>query len=88
MSVAAVIGYDGSPAANAAIDAGGLLFPNAHAWIAYLWTPPFTSRNLRKRVHAIARTLDELIEMIEMIEGEREAERLVAIGVTLARAGG
>ena len=87
MSVAVVIGYDGSPAANAAIDAGGQLFPNAHAWIAYLWTPPFTSGKLRKRVQAVARTIDELIEMIER-EGEREAERLVATGVTLARAGG
>lgn len=87
MPVAAVIGYDGSPAANAAIDAGGLLFRNAHAWITYLWTPPFTSGKLRNRVQAVARNVDELIEMIER-EGEREAERLVAMGVTLARSGG
>ena len=38
-----VVGYDGSPAAAAAIDAGALLFPGAHGWITYLWVPPFAS---------------------------------------------
>ena len=87
MPVNAVVGYDGSPTASAAIDAGALLFPQAHAWLTYLWTPPFASERLRRRLRADARNVNELIEMIER-EGEREAERLVARGVTLARAAG
>lgn len=38
-------------------------------------------------MRAVARDEDELIELVER-EGEREAERLVAMGVTLARAAG
>ena len=37
------VGDDGSPTASAAIDAGALLFPQAHAWLTYLWTSPFAS---------------------------------------------
>ena len=87
MPVDAIVGYDGSPTANAAIDAGALLFPQAHAWLTYLWTPPFASERLRRRLRAVAHDVNELIEMIER-EGEGEAERLVASGVTLARAAG
>ncbi len=83
----AIVGYDGSPGASAAIDAGALLFPGAHGWITYLWVPPFASDKVRRRLRAIARDLDELIEMVER-EGEREAQRLVDMGVTLARAAG
>jgi nucleotide-binding universal stress UspA family protein len=87
VSVRAVLGYDGSPGASAAIDAGALLFPNAHGWITYLWVPPFASDKMRGRLRAIARDVNELIEMVER-EGELEAQRLVARGVTLARAAG
>ena len=87
MSVGAIVGYDGSPTASAAIDAGGLLFPCAHAWITYLWTPPFASERLRHRLRVLAHDVNELIEMIER-EGQCEAEQLVAMGVTLARAAG
>jgi nucleotide-binding universal stress UspA family protein len=85
MAIGVIVGYDGSPQASAAIEVGGLLFPQAHAWIAYIWMPPFTSARLRRRLRAIARNVNDLIEMIER-EGEREAERLVATGVALARA--
>lgn len=81
--VRVVAGYDGSPAANAAIEAGALLFPAAHGRIVYLWAPPFASDKARRRLRARARDLDELIAMIEQ-EGECEAQRLVATGVTLA----
>lgn len=81
--VRVVTGYDGSPEANAAIEVGALLFPAAHGWIAYLWVPPFASDKVRRRLRARARDLDELIAMIEQ-EGECEAQRLVATGVTLA----
>lgn len=87
MPVGAIVGYDGSPGANAAIDAAALLFPKAHAWITYLWVPPFASDKVRQRLRAIARDVNELIEMVER-EGEREAERLVSTGVTLACAAG
>jgi nucleotide-binding universal stress UspA family protein len=85
--VGAIVGYDGSPGASAAIDAGALLFPKAHGWITYLWVPPFASDEVRRRLRAVARDLNELIEMVER-EGEREAQRLVATGVTLARSAG
>jgi nucleotide-binding universal stress UspA family protein len=85
--VGAIVGYDGSPGSSRAIDAGALLFPGAHGWITYLWVPPFASDKVRRRLRAIARDVNELIEMVEQ-EGEREAERLVSMGVTLARVAG
>ncbi|CAN3127398.1 universal stress protein [Mycobacterium sp. smrl_JER01] len=80
-----LVGYDGSPAANAAVNAGAVLFPNAHAWIAHVWTPPFASSRLRRRLRAAARTADELVELIES-EGAREADAIAATGVALAKA--
>ncbi|GAA3337474.1 universal stress protein [Amorphoplanes nipponensis] len=82
-----ILGYDGSPQSTAAIDAGAALFPGAHAWVAHLWTPPFASEPLRRRLWTGTRHLDEFVAAVER-EGEREAERLAAGGVTLARAAG
>jgi nucleotide-binding universal stress UspA family protein len=82
-----VLGYDGSPQSGAAIDAGAALFPGAHAWITHLWTPPFASESLRRRLWTGRRHIDEFVAAVER-EGEREAERLAANGVTLARAAG
>jgi nucleotide-binding universal stress UspA family protein len=87
MPTQALVGYDGSPAAGAAINAAGELFPQAHAYIGYLWTPPFTSDRLRRRLRAEARDVTQLIDLIER-EGEREAETIAATGATLARAAG
>lgn len=87
MPLGVLIGYDGSPAAMAAIDAGGRLLPGAHAWVANLWTPPFASEAVRRRLRASARSAGELVERTER-EGEREADRLAAAGTTLARAAG
>ncbi|OSC40536.1 universal stress protein [Mycobacterium decipiens] len=87
MPVGVIVGYDGSPAANAAIDAGALLFPGAHGWITYLWVPPFASDRVRHRLRAVARDTNELSAMVER-EGEHQAQRLVAMGVTLARTAG
>ncbi|WP_432826993.1 universal stress protein [Dactylosporangium sp. CA-092794] len=82
-----VVGYDGSPAASAAMEAGARLFPDTHAWVAHLWTPPFASDNLRDRLWTGTAHLDEFVEAVER-EGKREAERMAAIGVTLAEAAG
>ncbi|QUR67833.1 universal stress protein [Mycobacterium spongiae] len=87
MPVGAIVGYDGSPSANAAIDAGTLLFPGAHGWITYLWVPPFASDAVRHRVRSITRDTREATEMVER-EGQRQAQRLVEMGVTLAGAAG
>lgn len=87
MPINALVGYDGSPAANAAIDAGASLFPKAHASITYIWGPPFASSELRERLRTITRDADELIETIER-EGEHEARKLLSSGVTLAGAAG
>lgn len=87
MPLGVIIGYDGSPAATAAIDVGGRLLPSAHAWVAHLWTPPFASEALRRRLRASARSASELVERTE-VEGEREAQRIAANGTTLARAAG
>lgn len=87
MSTRVVIGYDGSPPASAAIDAGALLFPGSHAWVTHLWMPPLASEALRHRLRAKARDVNEFMEMVEE-EGHREAERLAAMGVVLARAAG
>ncbi|WP_099184560.1 universal stress protein [Mycobacterium kansasii] len=87
MPVDAIVGYDGSPGASVAIAAGALLFPGAHGWITYLWVPPFASEKVRRRLRPMARDANELAEMVER-EGECEAERIVGMGVTLARAAG
>jgi nucleotide-binding universal stress UspA family protein len=82
-----VVGYDGSPSANLAIDAGALLLPNARCWVTHLWTPPFASESIRQRVWAGVSTIDEFREAIER-EGAHEAEQVVSTGVILARAAG
>jgi len=87
VTVRVVLGYDGSPAAAAAIEAGALLFPGAHGWITYLWVPPFASEHVRKRLWEQARNIDDLIAA-EDREGQREAQRITAMGVTLANAAG
>jgi nucleotide-binding universal stress UspA family protein len=85
MQTNVLVGYDGSPAAGAAITAAAVLFPDAHAWIAYIWEPPFAGKRLRRRLRTLAATADELAELIEQ-EGEREAGAIVAAGVALATA--
>ncbi len=87
MSIRVLIGYDGSPAASAAIDAGARLFPQARAWVAHLWTPPFASTSLRQRLWTGAGNVNEFVEAVER-EGEWEADRMATMGVTLARAAG
>jgi nucleotide-binding universal stress UspA family protein len=82
-----LIGYDGSPAANAAINVGASLIPHAQAYIAYLWTPPFASESLRRQLWKGAAHINEFVEAIER-EGAAEAGRLVAMGTTLAHAAG
>ena len=82
-----ILGYDGSPQASAAIDAGAALLPGAHAWITHLWTPPFASEPLRRRLWTGRRHVNDFVAAVER-EGEREAQRLTANGVTLARAAG
>ncbi len=86
-AVRVVVGYDGSSSADAAIAAGALLVPRAHAWIAHLWAPPFASEPVRRRLWAGRHDVGGLVEAIER-EGEWEAGRLVARGVTLAEAAG
>ncbi|MBF6323346.1 universal stress protein [Nocardia cyriacigeorgica] len=87
MAVSAVVAYDGSPEASAAIEAGALLFPAAHGWITHLWAPPFAGGALHRRLRDRADNVEQLIALLEA-EGRREAQRLVDTGVTLARAAG
>jgi nucleotide-binding universal stress UspA family protein len=83
----ALVAFNGSPAAAEAIDIGARLLPAFTARIAYVWTPPFASTEVRRRLLRRAGNLDELIALVER-EGASEAERLAAEGVTLARAAG
>lgn len=87
MPLGVLIGFDGSPAATAAIEVGGRLLPQAHAWVTQLWTPPFASEGLRRRLRASVGSAGELVERTER-EGEHEAQRIAATGTTLARAAG
>lgn len=82
-----LVGYDGSLSAGAAIEVGASLAPRAQAWIGHLWTPPFASGALRRRLWNGTAALDEFVEAIER-EGAGEANRLAAMGVTLATAAG
>ena len=87
MQIRVIVGYDGSPAAMAAIDAGAALFPQAHAWITHLWVPPFAGKDVRERLWTVAANVDELVESIER-EGNHEAHRLADRGVRFARTAG
>ncbi|MFI7602419.1 universal stress protein [Actinoplanes sp. NPDC049681] len=82
-----MIGFDGSPSAMGAIDAGAALFPGAHASVVHLWTPPFASDALRHRLWTGTGGVDPFVEAVER-EGAREAERIARAGVVLARAAG
>jgi nucleotide-binding universal stress UspA family protein len=87
MSIQVVMGCDGSSAASAAIEVGAQLLPGARVTIVQLWTPPFASEAMRRRLWTGTRDVNDFVAAIER-EGEREAERVAAIGVTLARAAG
>lgn len=82
-----VMGFDGSPAAAAAIEAAALLLPGAHGWITYLWGPPFTGDQVGRRLRERIGNLDELIDAVER-EGKFEAQRITSTGVILAAAAG
>jgi nucleotide-binding universal stress UspA family protein len=82
-----LMGYDGSLSAGAAIEIGASLIPEAQAWIGHLWTPPFVSEALRRRLWKGAAAVNEFVDAIER-EGAAEASRLAAMGVTLAVAAG
>ena len=79
-----LVGYDGSPSSDDAVTVGAALFPTATPWIAFLWLPPFASHELSQRLRGRARTLDELVALIEQ-EGGAEAQRVVDSGLALAR---
>ncbi|NUR90763.1 MAG: universal stress protein [Nonomuraea sp.] len=85
--IRAIVGYDGSPEAAAAIDAGAALFPGAGAWITHLWTPPFGSDGLRRRLWPGSADVNAFIAAIER-EGQAEADRLADRGVRLASTAG
>lgn len=82
-----VVGYDGSVGATAALNIGAALLPEAHAWITHLWTPPFASESMRRRLWSGTRHVDDFVAAVES-EGDCEAARLAATGVTVARAAG
>ena len=82
-----ILGFDGSPAASAAIDAAAKLLPGAHAWIAHIWMPPFADESLRRQLWNGSSNIDQYVAAIER-EGAREAERIAGAGAALARAAG
>ncbi|WP_238012274.1 universal stress protein [Dactylosporangium sp. AC04546] len=87
MPIRVLVGYDGSPAASAAITAAAELFPQAKALVAHLWTPPFADDAMRRRLWTGAAQIDDFVAAVER-EGGREAARIAGIGVTLAQAAG
>jgi len=87
MGTRALVGFDGSIAAAAAVEAAALLLPDVHGWITYLWVPPFTGDRVGRRLREQYGNVDDLIEAVER-EGAFEAQRIMAMGVGLARAAG
>jgi nucleotide-binding universal stress UspA family protein len=85
MPTSVMVGYDGSPAAAAAINAAAILFPDAHAWVAHIWTPPFGHKRLRRRLRTRAHSAEDLVQLLEL-EGQREADAIAGYGVALATA--
>lgn len=86
-AVHVLVGYDGSLPSGAAIESCGRLLPAAHAQVAHLWTPPFASEQLRRRLWRGTRQVDAFVAAVER-EGQRESDRIAAMGVTLAQAAG
>ncbi|MDG6107249.1 universal stress protein [Dactylosporangium aurantiacum] len=82
-----LVGYDGSPSASTAVDAGSRLLPGAHAVIVHLWSPPFADAGLRERLWTGPRNFKTFVDAVER-EGQREAERLAEVGVRLTEAAG
>ncbi|MCA2219429.1 universal stress protein [Jidongwangia harbinensis] len=82
-----LVGYDGSLPAGAAIEVGASLIPEAQAWIGHLWTPPFASDALRRRLWKGTASINKFVDAVER-EGAAEANRVAAMGVTLAIAAG
>jgi nucleotide-binding universal stress UspA family protein len=82
-----LVGYDGSLSASAAVEVGAALIPRAQVWIGHLWTPPFASEALRRRLWRGTAAVNAFVDAIER-EGAAEANRLAAMGVTLAVAAG
>ncbi len=82
-----LVGFDGSPAAWTAIEAGAALLPGAHCGITYLWGPPFASAPVRRRLRARIGNVNDLVEAVD-VEGKFEAQRIAAMGVALATAAG
>lgn len=82
-----LVGYDGSPDAAAAIEVGARLMPRHRACVVHLWSPPFASEGLRRRLWSRAESLDQFLELLER-EGSAEAQRLAGDGVALARRAG
>ncbi len=82
-----LVGFDGSPAAIAALGVAADLLPGADATVLHLWTPPFAGDVLRRRLVDRAGTVDELMELVEQ-EGAAEAGRVARLGCVVARAEG
>jgi nucleotide-binding universal stress UspA family protein len=82
-----LVGYDGSLAAGTAIDVGSRLMPGTDVWVAHVWTPPFASEQLRRRLWRGTAHVNEFVEAVEH-EGHLEADRIAAMGVALAQAAG
>lgn len=82
-----LVGYDGSPPAVAAIEVAARLLPALRAVIVHVWSAPFASAELRRRLVRRAASLEELATLIER-EGGAEAERIAAAGAERAREAG
>lgn len=87
MGTRALVGFDGSMAAAAAVEAATLLLPEVHGWITYLWAPPFTGECVGRRLREQFGNVNDLIDAVDR-EGKFEAQRIMAMGVNLARAAG
>jgi nucleotide-binding universal stress UspA family protein len=81
-----LVGWDGSADAATAIEVGALLFPDARAHIAHIWTPPFTAHPSPALLRR-AGTVDGLIELLDR-QGRARAEEITAEGVRRAQAAG
>ncbi|MCN0178236.1 universal stress protein [Salinispora arenicola] len=86
-AVRVLAGYDGSLPSGAAIENCAQLLPATHAHIVHLWTPPFASDQLRRRLWTGTRQVDAYVTAVER-EGQRESDRIAAMGVVLAQAAG
>lgn len=82
-----VVGYDGSPSADVAVDAAAALLPTHELLVVHVWAPPSPAGDQLERLWAEGLSYEELVDRVRE-EGRREACATAERGAARARSAG